>query len=553
MTDNSKIVLKTALRYVNDLGLSIIPVRADNKKPFIKWAEYQKSIATKEQITKWFTEYPNAMIGIVTGEISGIMVIDCDSEKAYQSIQESLPEIFQTWIAKSPRGYHIYFKYPEKGVSNATSIIDDVDVRGEGGYIIASPSINSKGEKYSWIIKPDEARLMAASADFLALYNIYNNNIYRGGVVSNASIRPQLTTVTTSDHNFYTEGRRDNDLFHLANCLVKGGCERDFALYSLEIIGKNITSPLPENEIKAKIESAFNRAESQDRNITEELKSWILTTSGHFLTTTVHNCLQVTTRREKKTVHMALARMCEGTDPILERIGTKAGMYRKIEKDLNEVNYLNAPTDEFSIMWPLEIETLCTIYPGNIIIVAGSKSSGKTGFLLNVVKLNMNRHDIVYLNSEMGDTEFRKRLELFEDVKLQDWKLKAYHRASNFADLITPEKKIFIVDFLEVTSDFWKVAQYIQEIHKKLKDGICIIGLQKSDYKETGRGGDFSKEKARLYIVLDYVKEDKTNLAKIVDAKAWRGDENPRGKVREYKLVKGNKFFSSSGWREPRD
>jgi hypothetical protein len=163
----------------------------------------------------------------------------------------------------------------------------------------------------------------------------------------------------------------------------------------------------------------------------------------------------------------------------------------------------------------------------------------------------MHKHDVVYLNSEMGDTEFRKRLELFDKVKLSDWKLKAYHRSSNFADLITPEKKIFIVDFLEVTTDFWKVAQYIQEIHNKLKEGICVIGLQKSDNKETGRGGDFSKEKSRLYLGLDYVKEDRSNVAKIVDAKAWRGSRNPRGLQREYKLINGSNFYAAQGWREP--
>ena len=81
---------------------------------------------------------------------------------------------------------------------------------------------------------------------------------------------------------------------------------------------------------------------------------------------------------------------------------------------------------------------------------------------------------------------------MFDDMPLSSWKFKAYHRASNFADLITPDKKIFIVDFLEVTTDFWKVAQYIQEIHKKMKDGICIIALQKAEGKDAGRGGDFT-------------------------------------------------------------
>jgi len=147
----------------------------------------------------------------------------------------------------------------------------------------------------------------------------------------------------------------------------------------------------------------------------------------------------------------------------------------------------------------------------------------------------------------MGDTEFRKRLELF-DMPLTEWKFKPYHRAVSFADLITAEKKIFIVDFLEVTTDFWKVAQYIQEIHNKLKEGICIIALQKSEGRDNGRGGDFSKEKARLYISLDFIPNKKVNQVKIVDAKAWRTEINPRGLYRNYKLVKGSKFIPDSHW-----
>lgn len=159
----------------------------------------------------------------------------------------------------------------------------------------------------------------------------------------------------------------------------------------------------------------------------------------------------------------------------------------------------------------------------------------------------MHRHEIIYLNSEMGDTEFRKRLELF-DIPLHCWNFKAYHRSSNFADLITPDRKIFIVDFLEVTRDFWIVAEYIREIHRKLKEGICILALQKSEDKEMGRGGDFSKEKSRLYLSLDYLPDQKMNRIKIVDAKAWRTEKNPRGLHRKFKLVKGSKFLPMSDW-----
>jgi len=190
------------------------------------------------------------------------------------------------------------------------------------------------------------------------------------------------------------------------------------------------------------------------------------------------------------------------------------------------------------------------LYAGNIAVIAGTKSTGKTALLLNIVKENQHRHEIIYLNSEMGDIEFRKRLELFDDVSLHDWKFKPYHRAGNFSDLVTAEKKIFIIDFLEETEDFWKVAKQIQEIHNKLKEGIAIIALQKSAGKPLGRGGDFSMEKARLYLTLDFLPEEKRNRLKIVDAKSWRTDLNPRGMFIDYKLVHGSRFIPVTDWQE---
>ncbi len=173
-----------------------------------------------------------------------------------------------------------------------------------------------------------------------------------------------------------------------------------------------------------------------------------------------------------------------------------------------------------------------------------------TAFLLNVAKLNQDRYEIVYLNSEMGDTEFRKRLEKFEDMKLTDWKMKAFFRAEKFEDVITDAKKIFIIDYLELNKDFYRVAETIQAIHKKLKDGICIIALQKDPGHELGRGNTFSIEKSRLYLTLDRVPGQKMNRLKIVSAKAWRTAQNPRDMFRNYSLVNGSKFITQGNWAE---
>lgn len=535
--------LQAALDYAGR-GYSVIPVAGD-KKPCVLWTDFQKRCATAEEIRTWWAKWPGAMIGIVTGEVSGVLVIDCDTQEAYESVQKLLPDALLLPIAKTPRGWHLWFQYPKgSGITVGTNIMPGVDFRGEGGYIIAPPSVNGEGKSYTWQagLSLDEVTPAPAS---VSLFSILAVNIEGCG-----QRKPQVTTKTTSDHNYFTEGHRDNDLFHAANCLIKGGCETPFAEYILDILGKYSVPPFPENEIRTKIDSALKRAESRERNLSAEVREWVLTTSGHFLTTDCHKELQLTTRDHMKAANMALLRLSEGPTPLIEKYGEKRGCYRRIEADLEPVNFLTAPPDEFPINWPLGIEDLCSIYPGNIIVVAGSKSAGKTAFLLNVVRMNQHRQEVVYLNSEMGDTEFRKRLELFKGVPLSAWHFKPWHRKDSFADVITPERKIFIIDFLEVTTDFWKVAGMIREIHKKLRDGICIIALQKAEDKDTGRGGDFSKEKARLYLSLDYLHDRKINRIKITDAKAWRTDRNPRGMHRTYKLFGGSKFEPTSDWTE---
>ena len=69
--------LNMALAY-QEKGLSVIPVRSD-KKPFLKWEEHQKRIAEPEEIKSWFKKWPEANVGIVTGRISGVDVIDVDT------------------------------------------------------------------------------------------------------------------------------------------------------------------------------------------------------------------------------------------------------------------------------------------------------------------------------------------------------------------------------------------------------------------------------------------------------------------------------------------
>jgi len=143
-----KDILGSALDY-QAKGFSVIPVGSD-KKPLINWKEYQNRRASPEEIKEWIEKYPAMNIAIVTGRISGIVVVDI--EKGGNS--EGYPP---TVTAKSGGdGIHLYYKHPGYEVPNGTRVKELTDIRGDGGYVLAAPSVSDKGE-YEWIISPDDS------------------------------------------------------------------------------------------------------------------------------------------------------------------------------------------------------------------------------------------------------------------------------------------------------------------------------------------------------------------------------------------------------------
>ena len=145
----SKEMLEWALKYA-EMGLSVIPVSQD-KKPIIPWEPYQKKKASKKEIEDWFTKYPNANIGIVTGKVSGIAVIDIDDPDLKNKELDAIEMLASPPIVTTPRGgKHQWFAYPNTEVRNRTALFNKVDFRGEGGYVVAPPSSNGNKKQYVW-------------------------------------------------------------------------------------------------------------------------------------------------------------------------------------------------------------------------------------------------------------------------------------------------------------------------------------------------------------------------------------------------------------------
>jgi hypothetical protein len=116
------------------MGIYVIPSGGgeSGKAPLIPWTEYQKRLPTLDELQAWENKYHPHLWGIVTGAVSGIFVIDCDTETAAQIfIADGLkPRV------KTPHGgYHFYFKHPGFPIKTVAGILPGVDCRGEGGFV----------------------------------------------------------------------------------------------------------------------------------------------------------------------------------------------------------------------------------------------------------------------------------------------------------------------------------------------------------------------------------------------------------------------------------
>jgi len=533
--------LLAALQYRNKFNFSIFPVGSD-KKPLIEsWKKYQTQKASEQEIKAWWGKWPEAGIGLVTGRISGICAVDLDKYKPdynEETVQEIIPDSTVTPTARTPRGgSHLLFAMPEDDVRSKNDLQSGVDLKAEGGYIILPPSKNDSG-CYEWIISLDDATPAALP---LSIYSF----IYKH--VDNASFHSRLeSSMSSAVVNFYIQGRRDDDLFHAANLLIKAGGEVPFVKKTIEILALSCNPPFHLKEVPAKIESALKRAERRERNLTDEVRDWVLSSNGVFLSSDVVNCLQLSSRDERKHLSKILSRFCEGPDSILERTGKRNGEFRRKQLAVEILDWRNAPTSEFEIDLPLELSTIVKVYPRNPLVFAGAKSAGKTALALDIVKRNMNRCPIIYMTCELGETELRNRLALHNDIGEKEWQFEAITRHENHADLITGEKKVWVIDYIEEIAEPWKVALQIKKIHDKLREGVAVIFLQKNPGTEWARGGAWTIDKARLYVAMERV--GKANKARIIDCKAFRG-ENPRGWTLDYKLLHGTKFLPEGFWR----
>ncbi len=165
MTDST---LQAALAFA-ETGWAVLPVAANGKRPLSGHGVHDASVE-EPQIRRWWLRWPDANVGIATGAPSGLVVVDVDLERGgAESLQiltcagRELPPSLRAETGGG--GFHLFYRQPA-GVAvpntagrlpNVSEPLPGIDLRGDGGYVVAPPSVHASGRTYRWSLGANQA------------------------------------------------------------------------------------------------------------------------------------------------------------------------------------------------------------------------------------------------------------------------------------------------------------------------------------------------------------------------------------------------------------
>jgi hypothetical protein len=242
-------------------GLHIFPCRPRDKRPAT--ANGVKDATTDAAtIKQWWREEPTFNIAIATGAGKRVFVIDIDDMSAETELHRleakhgALPGSVEVITA---RGRHVYFRWPDQLIRNsAGKIAPGIDVRGEGGYVLAPPSVHPSGKRYAWSV--DSASTLANAPEWL-LAMIVEPSSHNGVAIIPPSEWRKLAQGVA-------EGARDCSTARLAGYLLRRRI--DVVVVHELLQGWNATHctpPLPESDIERIVDSIAAR-ELKRRGVT---------------------------------------------------------------------------------------------------------------------------------------------------------------------------------------------------------------------------------------------------------------------------------------------
>jgi len=276
--------MDAALEFL-EWGWAVIPLSATEKHPLVKWKQFQTELPTEVDVERWWTAWPDADVGVITGAISGLCVVDADNEEARE---RAILEGYESPISvKTKRGWHYYFAHPldggwrgpRSGVNAGDHWIgqNGLDFRGDGSYVKAPPSTG-----YQWsvpegfeirsdmpIFRDYEKPLPIVdeqATEFMGLESIDLASLaMEGETKRDIWVETQDYANNFADGKIPTDGhgRHDRVFQYLSHAVLTHGVGTELEDAGREFMDRFFTEPLPEHKFQTNL---TNVREKEMRN-----------------------------------------------------------------------------------------------------------------------------------------------------------------------------------------------------------------------------------------------------------------------------------------------
>lgn len=239
--------LGAALDYLGR-GWSVIPVSARGKVPLLPWSDYSTRLPTEQEVRDWWEEYPTANVGIVTGAVSGVVVVDIDVGRGGEP-RPVYDEAPTDLISKTGSGgWHLFYRHPGGRIPNSVTE-EGIDVRGDGGFVVAPPSVHPNGTDYVWAKSGEPGEALPAA--------IVGPRMPAGGLPApGGTMDKWLSTLMQG----VGSGSRNQSAAKLIGYLASKGIPQDVAEQILSLWNTKNNPPIPNHELLRTVESVYNTA-----------------------------------------------------------------------------------------------------------------------------------------------------------------------------------------------------------------------------------------------------------------------------------------------------
>ncbi len=394
------------------------------KRPVLpKWKQYSQKRPTREDVTSWFTENPDANIAIIAGEVSGIFVVDLDSSDAEKYAAEK-GGFGNTPGVVTGRGSQYYLRRPDFPIGNSSNRELKIDVRGDGGYVVAPPSMHGSGRPYKWmeecsIHDVDPAECPEWVLDFIK--NPPKSEVKESKQMTAKVININEAVVKNDGNKFVdilrngtSTGDRNHTAASLVGHLMKTVKDPNEVWEIVNLWNQKNTPPLDQNELR----KTFDSVRSMDAKVKLDI------------------------------------------DSLLDNVNKAVADYRE--------RYVRIPFGGQNLQ-NLEKMMNGGLAGGRLYIIGGIPSAGKTVLTNNIAdNICRNGYPVLFFSYDDGRVELRYRtlsrftgqsIELFNVRSLPD--IKSFYSNPDIAKIVNLK---YVVE-QQITVEKWEDT--MEAIHKK--------------------------------------------------------------------------------------